>query len=510
MDDRDSGGGSFRPSNSLARTPPSTHGTPVLRRQDSNIGIDNHATLPLEGTILRGTSPGAVMECDILQIHTSRTGKRKVVSPSSSSNSPAPKRLNEDSKKADIELSIAEMEEDAHSVDEKMNLIDSFINRIASKKSLTLEDKANLKSRKDDLKEAIDKMMRRFSSHISRMEGLVEGSFKTTKMVSGEIMQVIAKEVRGAECRLEQNLTKEIKKIQIQTPKASSTQVRFPTASASAPISYADRVKLPTKMAVQTAIRPQVEKIIIYPKVLVGTEKDASQKVKEIVKEAFKDQRSSLKIKGIRDIRKGGIVIEAAEKGTCKAIAGGLQSHPDLVVRNSGSRLPRLFLYDVPRAMADEEVMECIRGQNLEGVSSESFNKEFKLLFKTGAKEGSNPSCHWVVEVSPTLRKKLIDRPRLYVDWTSCRIRDYASVTRCWKCHGFGHPEKYCRQATPTCGHCASSGHDTKSCTLLAEAPKCINCKKFGKPHGHSAKDTNCPAYLRALESELGRTDFGV
>ena len=508
MEDPGGGGGNFRPRKSLARTPP---GSPYMELDvvERDFVVDATSN---NGPILRGTSTTVAAAATVAEnviVVSGRSGKRKVVSPETSQSTPAPKRMNEDRapRSPELEEEIRELAGDVESIFSKIEEIDSFVGKFATKKSVSQDDRASVRNWKVDLKESIVGLVQRFQAHCARMEGFVEGAHMVVKLTKKEMVNDIVNEVRAAECRLECNLQTLLQSAPKQPPQVKTViqQVPVPVSA-----SYAERVKLPAKMAVQTTIRPPLEKLIVYPRVVAGTEKDASQKVREIVRETFKDQRLSLKIKGVRDVRKGGIIIETAEKGSSQAIVGGLKSHPDLIVRNTGSRQPRLFIYDVPRAMADEEIFECIRGQNLEGVSKDDFSKEFKLLFKTGPREGNSLTCHWVVEVSPTLRKKLIDRPRIYVDWTSCRIRDYASVTRCWKCQSFGHPEKYCRQDKPTCGHCSTEGHETKNCSHLAEAPKCTNCKRFGKPYGHSAKDANCPAYLRALENEIGRTDFGA
>ena len=63
-----------------------------------------------------------------------------------------------------------------------------------------------------------------------------------------------------------------------------------------------------------------------------------------------------------------------------------------------------------------------------------------------------------------------------------------ATVTRCYRCQGFGHTQAHCRSATHTCGHCGDQ-HETKKCQNTTRA-RCVNCKKAG----HKPWERNCEA----------------
>src|SRR5678815_608100 len=61
-----------------------------------------------------------------------------------------------------------------------------------------------------------------------------------------------------------------------------------------------------------------------------------------------------------------------------------------------------------------------------------------------------------------------------------------------FKCHKFGHPQKYCRSPQPICPTCASSLHS--NCDK--DPPCCPNCKG-----PHPASSVHCPFF--ALEKEI-------
>lgn len=72
-------------------------------------------------------------------------------------------------------------------------------------------------------------------------------------------------------------------------------------------------------------------------------------------------------------------------------------------------------------------------------------------------------------------------------------VRTYVSFPRrCFKCHRFGHPQKYCRSSQTICPTCGSSLHP--NCNK--DPPCCPNCKG-----PHPASSVHCPFFT--LEKEI-------
>ena len=92
---------------------------------------------------------------------------------------------------------------------------------------------------------------------------------------------------------------------------------------------------------------------------------------------------------------------------TRAALRQAVNQEPQLRVRKSAVKQPKLLVYDVPSGMSEAEILQCVRSQNLDTMSVADFTKQFRLLFNTGPKWG--PKVHWVVEVSPEVRRRLID-----------------------------------------------------------------------------------------------------
>lgn len=278
--------------------------------------------------------------------------------------------------------------------------------------------------------------------------------------------------------------------------------------------SYASCLKLSSKVAPPLAaqrLRPSSSVTMVFPKTLEGTEKASSQKLVADLKASVKLSTQGVTVNAVREIRGGGILI-AAPRGpaTDKLRQFPFFADPKLQIRTSEGRQPRVLVYDVPATMVQEEFLEALYSQNLADcppIDFAEFTNTTRLLFKTGPRD--KETVNWVFSCHPLVRERLVTAGRISLEWNRCRVRDYAGVTRCYQCQRFGHTAQHCR-SKQTCGHCAQEGHNIKSCTSLTTPPKCSNCSRFGRPAAHAVTDQACPAYVRSLEEELKRTDYGV
>ena len=78
----------------------------------------------------------------------------------------------------------------------------------------------------------------------------------------------------------------------------------------------------------------------------------------------------------------------------------------------------------------------------------------------------------------------------------SVKVRPYIPLPRrCFKCQGFAHVGKYCRNETATCVNCGLDAHGETNCS---RAPNCANC---GGPHPASAKTCDRYKYEKELQA---------
>ncbi|KAJ8731623.1 hypothetical protein PYW07_004787 [Mythimna separata] len=255
-------------------------------------------------------------------------------------------------------------------------------------------------------------------------------------------------------------------------------------------------------------VRPNTfSSVAIYPRDNTKT----SDETKNIVQKIVCPSEMKLKVRGVRKIGKGGLIISTETKEDLDKLKKTVQlASSGLTIDDPQKRKPRIIVLGVPASLAENEVFNCIYDQNLTDklptMTKEAFLTSIKLSHKSGRKDAEN--CNYIIEVPASIRKALIVQDRLFVNWTSCPVRDFTLVTRCYKCQQYGHAAKTCKVAAPTCGHCGEEGHTTQDCTKKADTPKCATCLRFKKPANHKTGDPECPAKKSAENRYINSIDY--
>ncbi|KAI5645700.1 hypothetical protein NE865_02367 [Phthorimaea operculella] len=270
--------------------------------------------------------------------------------------------------------------------------------------------------------------------------------------------------------------------------------------------SFADMV---IKGSSNTLIRTNsLNAVAVYP----ADKNKTSDDTKELLQNLICPETLKLQLRGIRKIKNGGVIISADKKGDIEKLKETVKSFSSkLTIDEPRKRKPRIIVIGVPTAMAEKEVFECIFKQNLSDkmptLTLEKFLLETKLSHKSGKK--GLETTNYILEVSADIRKALIIQNRAYINWSSCPIRDFTLVTRCFQCQKYGHAAKFCREEKPTCGHCGELGHQIKTCGKQNDAPKCATCLHFKKPCQHKTGDLECPARKNAEVAYINSIDYG-
>lgn len=268
-------------------------------------------------------------------------------------------------------------------------------------------------------------------------------------------------------------------------------------------ISYANVVKKGENL-----VRPaNFQSIAIYP----ADKTQSSDDTKTLVQKIISPEELKLRVRGMKKIRNGGVIISADSKGDIEKLkASEKLVSSGLKVEEPSKRRPRIAVIGVPVALTEKEVLDCIFEQNLSeklaNTSRESFLEEIKVSHKSGKKD--RPTCNYILEVPASIRKMLIIQGRIFINWTSCPVRDFTIVTRCYNCQQFGHAAKYCRETRPTCNLCGEMGHAFKECPNKSSPPNCATCKRFQRKCDHPTGDMNCPARKYAEDNYINSIDY--
>ena len=270
-------------------------------------------------------------------------------------------------------------------------------------------------------------------------------------------------------------------------------------------VSFADMVKKGDNKFIQPA---NISSVAIYPNDKVKT----SEETKTLVQKIIHPEQLKLHVRGLRKTKNGGVIISTDTKDDVEKLKQSVQIiNSGLTIDEPPKRKPRVVVIGVPNSMQENEVFTCIYHQNLadklQDCSLETFVSTIKLSHKSGKKDAV--TCNYVIEVPATIRKALITNSRVFINWSSCPVRDFTLVTRCYKCQQYGHAAKSCRELSYTCGHCGEQGHSIKECTRKAEEPKCATCLHFKKPNKHVTGATDCPAKIMAEHRYINSIDYG-
>ncbi|XP_028164931.1 uncharacterized protein LOC114366173 [Ostrinia furnacalis] len=288
---------------------------------------------------------------------------------------------------------------------------------------------------------------------------------------------------------------------QLQDLKKSIEVTSKPISGA---FSFADMVK---KSPVNFIQPKNFSSVAIYP----NDKMKSSEETKSLVQKIIKPEEMKLHVRGLRKTRDGGVIISTNSKDDIEKIKQSTQLRTSgLIIDETKKRKPRIIVLGVPASMDETEVFKCIYHQNLadklQNTSLEAFMSSIKLSHKSGRKD--TETCNYVIEVTAQIRKTLIANDRVFVNWSSCPVRDFTLVTRCYKCQQYGHAAKTCREANITCGHCGEVGHVLKDCNKKDEPSKCATCLHFKKPNNHKTGDAECPAKKLAEQRYINTIDY--
>jgi len=159
------------------------------------------------------------------------------------------------------------------------------------------------------------------------------------------------------------------------------------------------------------------------------------------------------------------------------------------------------------KALSKEEIAEQIILKNCEDANIEQEALKDKIKFRFNIKTRNTDKVNWVIELPPALYKVLIKKERVYVGFLSYKVKTFISITRCFKCYGYGHAARNCTTECQLCERCGEAGHLRADCSNKLSS--CINCKRGKrKATNHSVKDVKCPEYQKQLELFYKRTQW--
>ncbi|XP_046673231.1 uncharacterized protein LOC124362614 [Homalodisca vitripennis] len=257
--------------------------------------------------------------------------------------------------------------------------------------------------------------------------------------------------------------------------------------------------------------------VLPVPKlVVVKQENKESEEIKRKLKELVKPSEIGLKVRRLRMIRNGVIIESESEEGVENLLKSDALKSAGMTVEKPTKKNPMVMVYDINPALSNEAVKAEIYKRNMHRseIEEEDFNTEFTVKHKYQEKTERRNEVkrnHMVAEYSVRVRNWLRRKGRVYIEWESCRIKDYVDLARCYKCQRFVHVAKFCTNDKPSCSHCAKE-HVFKDCkNTKKEEARCANCSREDRLDArHPASWRGCPAYEKAVKRYNEQIDYGI
>lgn len=253
---------------------------------------------------------------------------------------------------------------------------------------------------------------------------------------------------------------------------------------------------------VPTNVEPSLA-VIIRPKKVDAT--TAPSIIKDKVLGTLKPREQRLYIRKVKTLKeKRAVLIETGNTDSLKKILLCPELNEEHDVAEVGRKNPRIIVKHVPAGYDKEQLIKSLKDQNELTLPKQVWGGS-KALFKVGPK--GKQFEHWVLDVTPQLRKLIMGSRRMYLDFTSLEVDDFVSLVQCRKCMGYGHMANTCRSAEPVCARCGSLGHKGPECTST-DAVRCTNCSRSGTRADHVAWDRRCPTYIAQMRQVMSMTNY--
>lgn len=281
--------------------------------------------------------------------------------------------------------------------------------------------------------------------------------------------------------------------------------------------SFANIVSEQSRQDIKFRLSPRTEKheIMLKPK----DKKTSSTDIKTLLRDKIDPSTLKVGIISTRQTRSGGLTVQVDTETSKQILVQAIDDCCDLKDKISAEEikklLPRQKVEDVPKDMTDDELIEVMYHRNDEIQSHykdiQNFKENCVVKYRHAKKNKESDSV--VIEVSPGLRKILLGKGYVNLQWTRSSVSDYIHVTKCFQCCGFHHLSRHCKD-TQRCGRCAGP-HKLADCHEDKVNSRCINCTKHNDKTRKKVYDTNhesvdpeCPSYLWAKNQFISRIRF--
>lgn len=244
------------------------------------------------------------------------------------------------------------------------------------------------------------------------------------------------------------------------------------------PTNVETEAKAPRRKRYGNAIKVAAEDSTTYAAIL----KELSEKVTP--------KKDGEEFKSIRKSKAGEYIFALQENASLPAMQKLFQEAlKDKARITALTRKTTIEVRNIPDFTTQEEVKEALRKE----IGDET---EISCSLRQAFYSGTMTA---VVTLPASVASDLLQKEKIQIGWVRCTMREKVEVTRCYKCHGYGHIATHCKgeDKQNSCFRCGQEGHKFKKCS---NEPECGACNENGEVNcKHVTGSKHCTSYQRAL-----------
>lgn len=250
--------------------------------------------------------------------------------------------------------------------------------------------------------------------------------------------------------------------------------------------------------------------IVVKPR-----EKQDASKVKNDLKTRIDPAGLQVGVNIEKSVREGGVVLKCQNEQALNTIKEDIVNKMgnDYEVKLPVKKNPRVIIVGIEENELTKEKEEFLAKIVKQNKISEDENFKLELIYTTKVR---NNTFNAILDVDQRTFRSLIRKDEdniIHVGWRNCRIYEHMGVRRCFKCAGYNHNSKDCREKV-SCVLCAGEHH--RSECNSNNVTRCINCLRANEKFklnldvDHSAIDRKCKCYIKIIDSMKKKTDYEI
>lgn len=252
---------------------------------------------------------------------------------------------------------------------------------------------------------------------------------------------------------------------------------------------------------------PVVNKPNVKLPVLIVKPKSKENKITEEMKEDMRNQVKSVlnpvndPVRALRTSSSGKVVLECNDIASMEIVKQKIAStlKNDYVVGLPEATSPMLRVTNINESdfTNDNKLIVDLRKQNDDII-------EFTTTMEVVSVKKYGHVYTALIRVDTNTFKRILEKQKLFIGWSSCRVYESFNVKRCFKCNKFDHIGKECVEKAQSCPKCAGN-HEIKECKSVTMC--CSNCTRMNRELNlqlnaeHYVWSTRCPVFQRKIES---------